>query len=461
MDGMSASPINITPYLEDSSGYKGNAERVRVPTSLGELRAIVAECVAAQVPITIAGAGTGLTGARVPHGGWIISLECFRKLEVAQGAATCGAGVILSELQSEAAKTKQFFGPNPTENSASIGGIISTNAGGARSFRFGSVRRHILRLQVTFMNGRTMDVKLGDRVDFPYQTIRVPATTKNAAGYYLAPDLQWIDLLAGSEGTLGIVTEADLALLPEPAAILSGVVFFPSEDMVLDVVDEWRTISGLRLLESIDGRALDLLRSRYPEIASAAGAALLIEQDLQSDNDEEVDLWADRLANAGALEEASWFGFQAADRERFREFRHALPAMIVDRARRGNCRKFSSDFAVPLERNRDLYNYYRRRCTEVFPGQYTVFGHIGDANVHVNLMPDTADRALHAEELMEDFARYAVSLGGTVAAEHGIGKHKIELLKVMYSAEEINKMKDVKRVLDPSCLLGRGTIFNC
>ena len=132
--------------------------------------------------------------------------------------------------------------------------------------------------------------------------------------------------------------------------------------------------------------------------------------------------------------------------------------MIVDRARHGNCRKFGTDFAVPLERNRDLYNYYRERCDAVFPNQYTIFGHIGDANVHVNLLPDTDEGAVKAEALMEDFANYVVSLGGTVAAEHGIGKLKTNLLKLMYSEDEINAMRDVKRHLDPGYLLGRGSL---
>jgi FAD/FMN-containing dehydrogenase len=365
----------------------------------------------------------------------------------------------LSELQNEAAKTRQFFGPNPTENSASIGGIISTNAGGARSFRFGSIRRHVQAVQVTFMDGRTVELKRGDRVDFPYRVLRQPQTTKNAAGYYLQPDLQWVDLLAGSEGTLGVVTEAELALLPEPPAILSGVVFFRTEEQMLGAVDDWRTLNGLRLLESMDARALDLLRPRYPDISPAANAALLIEADLASSDDVEVDRWSERLERDGCLEEESWFGMQAADRERFRAFRHALPAMVVDRARHGNCRKFGTDFAVPLERNRDLYNYYRERCDAVFPAQYTIFGHIGDANVHVNLLPDTEEGAVKAEALMEDFANYVVSLGGTVAAEHGVGKLKTNLLKLMYSEDEIDAMREVKRHLDPHWLLGRGTIF--
>lgn len=449
----------IHQFLEDSSGYRGTADRVLQPESVGELAAIIGEANETRTPVTIAGAGTGLTGARVPHGGVVISLARFQTLEVSKGSARCGAGLALSELQSEAAKTRQFFGPNPTENSASVGGIISTNAGGARSFRFGAVRRHVQALQVTFADGRTLELKRGDRVDIPYQVVRQPQTTKNAAGYYLQPDLQWVDLLAGSEGTLGVVTEAELALLPEPSAILSGVVFFQTEEQMLDAVDEWRHLDGLRLLESMDARALDLLRPRYPEVSSNAKAALLIESDLASEDDVEVDRWTERLEREGCLEAESWFGMQAADRERFRAFRHALPAMVVDRARHGNCRKFGTDFAVPLERNRDLYNYYRERCDALFPQQYTIFGHIGDANVHVNLLPDTEEGAVKAEALMEDFANYVISLGGTVAAEHGVGKLKTNLLKLMYSEGELDAMREVKRHLDPNWILGRGTII--
>lgn len=450
----------LAPYLEDSSGYRGKAEKVFLPSDTREVRELVKQASANRIPLTVAGAGSGLTGARVPHEGWVISLQRFRSIRIETGKAVCGVGAILRDLQRAAAQSKQFFGPNPTETSASIGGIVSTNAGGARSFRFGSVRHHVLALEATFMDGRTVRLKRGDRVDFPYRPVRLPATTKNSAGYYLQPDLDWTDLLCGAEGTLGIITEAELQLFPEPPAILSGVVFFPSEEHALDSVDVWRPLPNLRLLESMDERALDILRPRYPTISPRARAALLFEQDLVSEEDEEVDLWSERLAAQQALDEESWFGFAAAERERFREFRHALPTLVVERARRGGA-KFGTDFAVPLDRNRDLYNYYRQRCEELFPGEYTIFGHIADANVHVNLLPSTPERAPVASQLMEDFARYVVSLHGTVAAEHGIGKIKTDLLKLMYSAGEIQAMSDVKRQLDPDWLLGRGTIFEC
>ena len=451
--------MDIERYLEDSSGYRGEAEQVFVPSSVGEVQEIVKSSRAQKMPLTIAGAGTGLTGARVPHGGGIVSLERFQRVEIGDGRARCGTGAALSDLQRAAAQRKQFFGPNPTESSASIGGIISTNAGGARSFHYGSVRRHVLALEVVLMDGSVRRFERGERVDIPFQPVRGPATTKNSAGYFLRPELEWVDLLAGSEGTLGIVTHAELQLLPEPAAILSGVVFFASEDEALAAVDAWRPIPELRLLEFLDEHSLRFLRPRYSGIPADARAALMIEQNLVSEDDEEVDAWSRRLSGQGAFEEESWFGLTAQDRERFRELRHTLSAVVTDTARRNGFPKFSTDYAVPVARNRDLHNYYRQLCDEAMPGQYTIFGHVGDANNHINLFPASSGEARQLEALLREFAEYVVSLDGTVAAEHGIGKNKTDLLKLMYSPEEIEAMREVKRQLDPDWLLGRGTIF--
>ncbi|MBV9669762.1 MAG: FAD-binding oxidoreductase [Acidobacteriales bacterium] len=456
---MTVPSTSVDSYLEDSSGYRGEAERVFLPSDVSEIREIVLTCSSERIPLTVAGAGTGLTGARVPHGGWVISLAKFRNIEIGLGTARCGAGALLSDLQRAAASNGQFFGPNPTESSASIGGIISTNAGGARSFHYGAVRRHVLALDVILMDGQLLHVKRGDRVDFPVKPVRMPTTTKNSAGYYLRPGLEWVDLFSGSEGTLGIVTQAELKLQPDPAAILSGVVFFCTDDDALSAVDAWRQLPELRFLEFIDGNSLAILRTRYPEIPKDGHAALLIEQNLPSEDDPEVDLWADRLQKQRAFEDESWFGFTAADRERFREFRHTLALMVLEIVRHNGFPKFVTDFAVPLHRNRELHEYYKRRCEEAMPGQYTIFGHVGDANNHVNLLPRTTEQAKQSQEMLNEFARFVVSMGGTVAAEHGIGKNKTDLLKLMYSADEIEAMRDVKRRLDPAWLLGRGNIF--
>jgi len=449
---------SLEPYLQDASGYSGEAEQVFVPADAGELRDVVKRAAAERVPLSIAGAGTGLTGARVPHGGFVISLERFRKLEMRAGRARCGAGLALEDLHREAAKTRQFFGPNPTESSASMGGILSTNAGGARSFRYRSVRYQILGAEVTFADGRTEWFAHGDKVNFDYQTVRAPATTKNSAGYYLRPELDWVELLAGSEGTLGIVTEIEVKLLPQPGGILSGVVFFASDEEALDAVDAWRGLPELRLLEFMDQHALNFLRPRYAEIPVAARAALLVEQNLQSEQDEEIDRWTERLEAQGALED-TWFGLRPAEQARFREFRHTLAVLVTDTARRNGFHKNATDFAVPIERNRELHAYYKLRCEELFAGQYTIFGHVGDANNHINLLPKTREQAKQAEELIYEFASKVVGMGGTVAAEHGIGKTKTNLLRLMYTAAEIEAMRAVKQKLDPQWLLSPGNLF--
>jgi FAD/FMN-containing dehydrogenase len=456
---MLAASTAIEPYLDDASGYRGEADQVFLPSDLNELREIVKAATARRIPLTVSGAGTGLTGARVPHGGWVVSLDRFRSIEIMPGRARCGAAVTLDQLQEAAAPMKQFFGPNPTESAASVGGVIATNAGGARSFHYGSVRRHVLALEVTFMDGETRTFRRGDRVDFPITPIRIPATTKHSAGYFLKPDVEWVDLLAGSEGTLGIVTAAELQLFPEPTAILSGVVFFPLEEEALDAVDAWRPVPELRLLEFVDGSSLDLIRERYPDIPAAAKAALLIEQNLKSQDDEEVDAWAQRLHRQHALGEQSWFGFSAADRERFREFRHTLPVLTLEIVRRNGFPKAGTDYAVPIGRHRELHAYYKQRCEAVIPGQYWIYGHVGDANNHVHLFPASPEQVQKVEALMYEFAQKVVALGGTVAAEHGVGKSKTYLLKLMYSEAELEAMKAVKRKLDPRWLLGRGNIF--
>ena len=429
--------------LEDASGFRGEAARVLAPSSEAELLDIIAE----RVPITIVGARTGLTGGCVPQSGWAVSLEKFRRLEVCPGRAIVGPGVSLDELQTAAARTGQFYAPDPTERTASIGGTIATNASGSRSFRYGATRRHILRLRVALMTGRVLDVRRGDQVDFEVPELPLPHTTKNTAGYPLAPGMDWIDLMAGSEGTLGIVTESELQLLPAPADVLAGIVFLISDGAAVDVVDAWRRIPGLRMIEYFDANSLELLRPHYPEIPARAAAALLIEQE-----DGDIDFWADHAP------EDSWFAASDQDRERFRRFRHALPELVNDTMRRRGFMKLGSDYAVPLARNREMLAVYHAELMQ-HDLEYVIFGHIGDAHVHVNILPRSPAEFEAGQSLMLDFARRAVSLGGTVSAEHGLGKRKAHLLALQYTPGQIQSMIDVKRRLDPQWLLNEGNLF--
>ncbi|MGD0050143.1 MAG: FAD-binding oxidoreductase [Bryobacteraceae bacterium] len=445
-------------YLEDASGYRGHAERVFAPADEAGIAAVLREASARSRPVTIAGAGTGLTGARVPFGGWVLSLEKLSRVEIRPGVAIAGAGAPLSELHAAAQRAGQFYPPDPTETSASVGGTIATNASGSRSFLYGSTRRWIEGLRVALADGRVMDVSRGDAIDFHPGTVPLPAVTKNTAGYPLRPGMDWIDLFAGSEGTLGVVTEARLRLLPAPQALMGGVVFFDDDGRALDAVEVWRPAAGLRMLEYLDGPSLDLLRQRHPEIPAAARAALLVEQELSGDDDPAVDRWLERVEQAGANAQESWFALSAADRERFRRFRHALPELVNEAVRRSGALKMNSDYAVPFARNREMLAYYRQRLEAEFPGRHVIFGHIGDAHVHVNLFSDPADPS-RASDLLLEFARHAVRLGGTVSAEHGLGKRKAHLLEIQYTADQLDAMRAVKGRLDPAGILGRGTLW--
>ena len=445
-------------YLEDESGFTGHGEGLFRPATAQQAAFVLAEAARTRTPVTVSGAGTGVVGGRVAEGGWVLSTERFRRLEIGSGSARVGAGVLLHDLQLTAKTSDQFYAPDPTEWGASMGGTIATNASGSRSFRYGSTRRWVEGLRVVLADGRIMDVSRGDAIDFDPGTVPLPAVTKNTAGYPLRPGMEWVDLFAGSEGTLGVVTEARLRLLPVPQALMGGVVFFADDERAMDAVEAWRPVEGLRMLEYLDAPSLELLRPKYPEVPAAARAALLIEQELSGEDDPAVDAWLERIDQAGAFAEESWFALSAADRERFRKFRHALPELVNETVRRSGALKMNSDYAVPVARNREMLDYYRQRLEAEFPGRYVIFGHIGDAHVHVNLLSEATDPGRAAQLLLE-FARHAVGLGGTISAEHGLGKRKAHLLEIQYTEQELEAMRAVKRRLDPGNILGRGTLW--
>jgi len=424
--------------LKDASGYAGRVQQLFTPATEAEIAALLRRASDQHTPVTIIGALTGLTGGATPESGWGVSLSKLNKLDISSGFARVGAGVLLRDVQAAAG---QFYAPDPTENTSSIGGNIANNASGSRSFRYGATRKHVRALRVAFMDGTIREFRRGEPIDFEVPRIALPATTKFSAGYPLAPGMDFVDLFIGSEGTLGVVTEAELQLLPAPAELLGGVVFFSSDAAALDAVDRWRSVPGLRMLEYLDAPSLALMDQPY-------AAALIIE----IEGDAEIDM-------TGALEEKSWFAMSAADRERFRKFRHALAERVNDRIRKTGFIKIGTDFAVPIARNREMLAIYRRELDRELPGKYVIFGHIGDAHLHVNVFPEGGPEFERTKALITGLARAAVSLGGTVGAEHGLGKRKAHLMEIQYSQADIEAMRSVKRRFDPQWLLGRGNLF--
>jgi D-lactate dehydrogenase (cytochrome) len=299
----------------------------------------------------------------------------------------------------------------------------------------------------------------------------MPQTRKHAAGYYVAPEMDAIDLFIGSEGTLGVVVEIEAALLPKPEGVLGGVVFFREEEKLLAFVRAARATSlrtragnlagepDARALEFFDAEALNFLREKFPLIPADAQGAVFFEQETGSQTEEcLLDAWLALCERHEAALDASWFATNERDGARLREFRHALPVLVNEWLARHGQRKVSTDMSVPDEAFPSMLGFYQEtlRASRL---QYVIFGHIGDNHVHVNILPQDDTQAAAARAIYGQFIERAVGVGGTISAEHGVGKIKRDYLRTLYGEEHLRRMAALKRAFDPACILGRGNIF--
>jgi len=486
-------------HLADESRLAGSAEALAFPLC----EADVCELLPGGRTVTISSGRTGICGGAVPRGGLAVSTERMDSLAVEQAGdgrwtARCGPGLSLERLGSELAAhdPKLFFPPNPTESTAQVGGAVAANASGGRTYRWGATRRYVRGLRVALACGEILAIARGECLasdggfeielsgggvlNVPVPRVRMPAV-KSAAGYFAAPDMDLVDLFVGSEGTLGAIVETTLDLEIAPESILSLQGFFPGEEGALDFVRALRgeieseapPPAGVQAIEYFDGRSLDLLRekraadgpdSEIPELPGDAGAAVLVEVAGDAhDEDEALESLAVLLEAFGADSETAWAGMDERERERLAAFRHALPEAVnslIGRAQREHpeLTKVGTDMAVPAGALGEMMNAYRS-AMETAGLRYVIFGHAGENHLHLNVLPANMDEHARAKKLYLDLARRAVELGGTVSAEHGIGKLKRAFLEVMYGPEGVKEMLGVKRALDPDGILGPGTLF--
>lgn len=455
-------PDEIQSFLADASFIRdGHADRVVIPETIEEVAEVLAAANRDRVPVTVSGAGTGTVGGRVPFGGIVLAtdrLNHIKSIENFRGVAE--AGVILSDFQRAVDQKGLLYPPDPTERGAFLGGTVATNASGARTFKYGPTRNYIERLKVVLASGEVLDLRRGDKLpQIPVLNYRPPATRKNAAGYFVKPDMDALDLFIGSEGTLAVICEIETRLVPKPEGLLSGVVFFANESDVLAFVAEAKNGAvDARALEFFDNGSLNFLREKYPEIPGAAVAAIFFEQETTDDTEESIlNEWLVLLDKHHAFSD-SWFATNEQDQARLREFRHQLPVLMNEWFAHYRQRKVSTDMAVPDAAFPGLFDLYKQTLRSSGL-RYTIFGHIGDNHVHVNILPRDEDEGTRARELYVQFLRYAASVGGTLSAEHGVGKLKRDYLRLFYNDEQLREMAALKKTFDPHGILGRGNIF--
>ncbi len=501
-------------FLRDESRLAGAADSLSFPADESEVRELLSRFAASGTPVTVQGARTGIAGGAVPLAGHAMSLSRMNRVlgmreEGGETILAVQPGVLLQEIDDFLAardpgpgSRRLFLPPDPTERSASLGGMVATNASGARSYRYGSMRRYVRSLRAVLSDGSVLALRRchaagpgagvracgrsfrvetdsGRRIEGRLPGYLMPAV-KNAAGYHARDDMELIDLFIGSEGTLGVITEIEIALAGEPEAIWGIMAFLPDDGCVVRFVEairgspDGRGRGPLAAVEYFDGRALRFLERQRRTVDAFAALPALGDRDVaavyleyhgadESAVEEAVGGMGETLSRCGGCDRDTWLASRLAEVARLRDFRHALPEAVnlaIDERRRmdRSLAKLGTDMAVPdplLGRILSRYDEDLRAAGL----EYVKFGHIGDSHVHVNIIPRSRRDYDAGRELYRGWADSVVRSGGTISAEHGVGKLKRELLAMMYGEAGIREMRDLKRCFDPGFLLGRGTMF--
>lgn len=486
-------PNVINPYLKDASNLGGGyADEVVFPENEDDVIQILGEACRTRTPITIAGNGTGLVGARIPLGGIILSTEKLGGLKeihlssTGHNYAVTGPAITHKELQKAVSLKGLLYPPDPTEQNAFIGASVATNASGARTFKYGSTRNWIRRLKVILSTGDILDLRRGEfvankkgritlkgsRNTFKLNLPQYPIPEgKHSCGYYVTPGMSAIDLFIGSEGTLGVFTEIEVELIPKPEGYFSGIVFFGREE------DAWRFADFIKneslknrtsninytidacVIEYFDCNSLKLLSSINKQIPKNALSAIFFEQEIHVKTKKKTtEKWFQLCRKFDVLLNKSWFCESSNENTEFRTFRHAIPTLVNKTLRQYNQAKLGTDFTVPHEHFFDMLELYRSSLNNSGI-KHCIFGHIADNHLHVNLIPQNDREAEKGWQIYKKLARQVIDWGGTISAEHGIGKIRKEYLLDMIGQSGMQEMAIIKKQLDPCKILGRGNII--
>jgi len=408
--------LALENYLRDEAGaVVGEAEAVFLPEDELQVSMILREAAEKNIQVTVSGAGTGVTGARVPLAGWVLSTENLTSAlpneglkeilhknketgrlyqillgedsKTAEPFAVAPAGISISDLQEALRSHGNMYPPDPTEATALLGATVATNASGARTFRFGPTRRWIRRIRIVLPNGEVLNIRRGktfadedgtfeiENLAGEKTTVHVPRywfpQIKNAAGYFAQPRMDLLDLFIGSEGTLGVVTEVEVKLVPRPGELLSVVAFFPTIAAGLKFSQTLRDLSHAKIrpdskrsinvlsIEYFDQNSLTFLKKTHPRIPPNAKSAVFFEQENEEQAAQQL---LTLMEEHGSID--SWATLSQAERAAFEEFRHSLPQAINELVRRLGTHKMGTDIAVPDEALEPMMNFYLQVGTE-------------------------------------------------------------------------------------------------
>lgn len=513
-------------YLRDESRSTGYADSISFPKTEEEVVELVKHFTQLGESITIQGARTGLAAAAVPKGGHILNLSRMTKItglryeeEQKKYFLRVQPGVLLSQVRKalenkafeianwsaasiEALKDFKagawFFSPDPTEPTASIGGMASCNAAGARAFYYGATRYHINGVRVVLSDGSITDLRRGKEKAEGRKFIlplvgggewhgELPSfntpSVKDAAGFYFREDMDLVDLFVGAQGTLGVITELELELLPAPKMMWGLTVFLPSTKAALNYVRLLRgeKLDGMPLfqhkpasIEFFDHNSIDMLLKQKEVTPAFAGIQEIktgfttaVYAEFHSQDPESIWPALEDLSivvkSVGGNPDNTWVANCSREMEKLIFFRHAVSEsvnIVIDQNRKkeASLTMLGTDMAVPdseLDSVMDIYLHDLKKTTL----HWIIFGHIGENHLHVNILPRSKDEYHEGYELFKVWGGIIAKMGGTVSAEHGVGKLKAPFIEIMYGKEKIEEMRSFKKSLDPHGIFCPGNII--
>jgi len=523
--GIVRDPDLVAGYLEDASGAApGYAAGVVRVESESEASALLSSTLASGEAILCQAARTSLTAGAIPRGEIVVSVERMGAIGPVErrpggGRVVVEPGVRLDDFRHALALHDLYYPPVPTYEQAMVGGTVSTNAGGAATFKYGVTRAWVRALSVVLFNGDVIDVERGQEMARPGEELRVrlssgvelripvpryrlPAVKKVSAGYHAADPLDLVDLFVGAEGTLGLITSITLDLVPAPPALVTALVFVADFGRAIGLAGDLRSAAlasraagdgrgpDVRSIEAVDGGGLALLcasgdtRRLRVAVPDRAGAVVLIEVELKerstADAAEEA-LLAAYDGKAGDTPLARLVGilrqYAALDDVQFalpgdetrraalRELREAVPRrvgeLLAERQRTSaGLRKVAGDLVVPFDRVSEIVRVYETGF-ESRGLAYAIWGHLSDGNLHPNALVRDEREVAAAIDALDEFADAAVRLGGSPLSEHGVGRDPVKqrMLRRFLGAEAIDEMRAIKRALDPEGRFAPGVLF--
>lgn len=430
------------PFETDWTGrFGGRAAAVVRPASTAEVATIVGLCRDAGVPIVAQGGNTGLVGGGVPGPSApapivlsTVRMHQILDLDPVAGQVTVGAGVTLAHVQAAAAEVGLSFPVDlAARDSATLGGMIATNAGGLHVLRYGSMRAQVLGVEAVLGTGVVIS--------------RLGGLVKDNTGYDLS------QLLVGSEGTLGIVTAARLRLVPALGERVTVLIGLDTTSAALRVLDTLRRrAEGLEAIEIFFAQGLEVVRAHtgLPDPLPRPWPVYLVAETATA-NDRSEELF-EALVALDLDDSATAVATDGPGRERLWSYRErhteAVSALGIPH---------KLDISVPLSRLADFDAAVRAVVASVAPDATTiVWGHVGDGNLHVNIVGPKPD-----DEAVDDAVlRLTADMGGSISAEHGIGRAKAAWLGLVRSAGELVTLAAIKGALDPSSILNPGVLIS-